>query len=66
VARLRITQGPLSRPAAARSAPARRRRGPLDAAAERQLAESLAGTPDGPLKEALLKLGRGVLREPHR
>ncbi|MFT4251054.1 MAG: DUF721 domain-containing protein, partial [Caulobacter sp.] len=39
-----------------------RRRPPLDAAQERDLANSLVEQPDGPLKEALLKLGRGVLR----
>jgi hypothetical protein len=63
VARLRIVQGPLSRPAATKgAAPSRRARPPLDAAAERALADSLAATPDGPLKAALLRLGRGVLR----
>jgi hypothetical protein len=67
VARLRITQGPLTRPpVAARSTGSRRKRGPLDAAAERQLADSLADTREGPLKQALLKLGREVLREPRR
>jgi hypothetical protein len=66
VARLRITQGPLSRPVATKSTPTRRKRGPLDAAAERQLAESLAAAPEGPLKQALMKLGREVLREPRR
>jgi hypothetical protein len=37
-------------------------RPPLDAAAEQALADSLAETPDGPLKAALLRLGREVLR----
>jgi hypothetical protein len=63
VARLRIVQGPLTRTAARAAAPIRRARPPLDAAAERKLADELAATPDGPLKAALLRLGREVLRE---
>jgi hypothetical protein len=63
VARLRIVQGPLTRAAARGAAPIRRARPPLDAAAERRLADQLAATPDGPLKAALLRLGREVLRE---
>jgi hypothetical protein len=63
VARLRIVQGPLTRTAARTAAPIRRARPPLDAAAERKLADELAATPDGPLKAALLRLGREVLRE---
>jgi hypothetical protein len=63
VDRLRIVQGPLRR--AARAEPAKPRpRGPLDAAAERELAESLAGLPEGPLKNALTRLGREVMRGP--
>jgi hypothetical protein len=63
VARLRIVQGPLSKPlTAANAAQVRRTRKPLDAAAERKLAEGLAGAPEGPLKSALLRLGREVLR----
>jgi hypothetical protein len=63
VARLRIVQGPLTRPASAKGAASiRRARPPLDAATERALAEGLAATPDGPLKAALLRLGREVLR----
>jgi hypothetical protein len=63
VARLRIVQGPLSKPAtAAAASPVRRSRAPLDAAAERELTGSLAETRDGPLKTALLRLGREVLR----
>jgi hypothetical protein len=62
VQKLRIVQGPLRpSPDAAAAAP-RRRATPLDAAQEAKLAESLAETPEGRLKEALLKLGRGVLR----
>jgi len=64
VARLRIVQGPLTTPAAtSRPRPSSRRaRGPLDAAAERSLAEGLADLRDGPLKQALARLGREVLR----
>jgi len=62
VARLRIVQGPLSRAAAAKSPPRRRTRPPLDASAERALADSLEGARDGPLKTALLRLGREVMR----
>ena len=64
VARLRIVQGPLSRTmtAAKPPAPRRRARPPLDAAAEQALSDGLAATPDGPLKEALARLGREVLR----
>jgi hypothetical protein len=67
VTRLRIVQGPV-RPSAAATGPSavakarRRGNGPLDAALEAELAESLAGVPDGALKTSLLKLGRGVLR----
>ncbi|PIB90440.1 DUF721 domain-containing protein [Caulobacter sp. FWC2] len=62
VTRLRIVQGPVK--AAAAQAPQRpRRKPPLDAAQEKQLSDSLAGQPDGDLKDALLKLGRGVLRD---
>jgi hypothetical protein len=75
VAKLRIVQGPLSRDAsrdagragaAKPAAPIRRARPPLDAAAERKLAEDLAATPDGPLKNALLRLGREVMRDNKR
>jgi len=60
-------QGPLRGVAkrvgpAARTLAARRAQGPLDAAAERKLADDLASFPDGPLKAALIKLGREVLR----
>ena len=62
VQKLRIVQGPL-RPAV-EGAPAapRKRAAPLDAAQEARLATALAETPDGPLKDALMRLGRGVLR----
>lgn len=61
VTRLRIVQGVLKKPDAA--PPRRRSKAPLDAAAERDLADSLAAEPDGPLKSALIKLGREVLRD---
>jgi hypothetical protein len=59
VQKLRIVQGPLRRPD---PPPPRRRPAPLDAALEARLAADLAETPDGKLKDALMKLGRGVLR----
>ena len=67
VERLRIVQGPL-RGAAKRAGSTdkatvrRRAAGPLDAAAEKALADGLAAFPDGPLKAALARLGREVLR----
>jgi hypothetical protein len=61
VTRLRIVQGPVR--AAQAAAPQRpRRRGPLDAAAEKALADGLAEAPDGPLKVALTRLGREIMR----
>ena len=68
VERLRIVQGPVRPLPAAEGKPAaevklrRRSRAPLDAAEEAQLAASLAAAPEGPLKRALLRLGREVLR----
>ncbi len=59
VQKLRIVQGPLQH---VRAKPAPRRRAPLDAAQEARLAESLADAPEGRLKDALIALGRGVLR----
>ena len=62
VQKLRIVQGPL-RPASETVQPApRKRAAPLDAAKEAQLARDLADAPDGPLKDALTRLGRAVLR----
>ena len=62
VAKLRIVQGPLTRVSASpRQAPGRRRP-PLAADQEAELAAGLADCPDGPLKAALLRLGREVLR----
>lgn len=62
VDRLRIVQGPLRHPTPDAAKPVRRRPTPLDAAQEAALARSLAETPESPLKDALLALGRGVLR----
>ena len=45
---------------------ARRRKAPLDAAQEAELEEGLAKAPDSPLKDALTKLGREVLRNADR
>jgi len=61
VTRLRIVQGVLKKADA--PPPRRRSKAPLDAAAEQQLAEGLAAQPDSPLKAALLRLGREVLRD---
>ena len=67
VAKLRIVQGRVKPPPAqvqaAAAAKARRRRiQPLDAAKEAELEQGLAQAKDGPLKQALLRLGREVLR----
>ncbi|MEW5684487.1 MAG: DciA family protein [Pseudomonadota bacterium] len=61
VQKLRIVQGPLQRTEAAPKQ--RQRKVPLDAAQEAKLAEGLAEAPDGGLKDALMALGRGVLRK---
>jgi len=64
VGRLRIVQGPLKPRAEAPATPRRSRRAaPLDAAREAELAASLQDAPEGPLKAALTRLGRSVLRE---
>jgi hypothetical protein len=67
VTKLRIVQGPVrptaAAPGAAATAKARRRNAPLDAALEAELAQGLAAAPDGPLKAALMKLGRAVYRQ---
>jgi len=64
VDKLRIAQGPVKPPTAvaASTRGARRRIDPLDAAAEAELARSLATAPDG-LKAALASLGRAVLSD---
>ena len=62
---LRIVQGPLRHPSAARAGlarPSRRVATPLDSALEAKLADSLSNMPDGDLKAALTRLGREVLR----
>ena len=61
VNKLRIVQGPL-RGLAAEARPQPRRAPPLDAAQEAELNRSLDEVPESPLKAALLRLGRGVLR----
>ena len=65
VTRLRIVQGPVRVGARdkASQTPRRRKAGPLDAAAEAELSQGFAAQPDGPLKEALIRLGRAVLRQ---
>lgn len=68
VAKLRIVQGPVRRAeagqAAAKAAQARRRRvQPLDAGAESELESGLDPLVEGPLKVALRRLGREVLRQ---
>jgi hypothetical protein len=68
VSRLRIVQGPVRRAAtgqsAAKAAHARRRRAqPLDAGLEAELEAGLDPLAEGPLKTALRRLGREVLRE---
>jgi hypothetical protein len=68
VAKLRIVQGPVRPPptalAAAKAGRARRLRAqPLDAELEAQLEAGLAPFDDGPLKDALRRLGREVLRQ---
>ena len=58
--RLRIVQGPV-RPPASAGQPPRRRKPPLDAGAEAALAASVEKA-DPKLQDALLRLGREVLR----
>jgi hypothetical protein len=62
VQKLRVVQGPLRHKPEAPRAPARRIQ-PLDAAQEAQLTEGLAKAKDGRLRDALIRLGRGVLRQ---
>ena len=64
---LRIVQRPLARTRSRSAATARtgsgRTRTPLDVGDERRLASELESFPDGPLKRALHRLGREVLRD---
>ena len=67
MAKLRIVQGRIKPPPAdaqaQRAAKARRKKAqPLDAAEEAALEQGLAKAEEGPLKQALRKLGREVLR----
>jgi len=65
VSRLRIVQGLVRAPVAASTAAApvlRRRKAPLSAAQEAELSKGLADAPEGPLKGALQRLGRAVMR----
>jgi hypothetical protein len=67
VDRLRVVQGVVKRAQAvagpAQAAQSRRRRAqPLDAGLEAELAASVERAPEGPLKTALIRLGREVLR----
>ncbi|HZC16969.1 MAG TPA: DUF721 domain-containing protein, partial [Caulobacteraceae bacterium] len=64
VERLRIVQGVVKRAAVASPAAQayRRRAQPLDAGLEAELVASVARAPEGPLKTALIRLGREVLR----
>jgi hypothetical protein len=71
VGKLRIVQGPvkarINAPAKASNAvKTRRRLAPVDAAAEADLQTGLAKAADGPLKTALTRLGREVLRNTER
>lgn len=64
VEKLRIVQGPVRKAAAVATkpkAPRPRPLAPLDAAAEAELARAAEPAP-GPLREALVRLGRGALR----
>lgn len=65
VARLRIVQGPVRKAEPQVSGQARRRKPPLDAAVEAGLEAGLAPAGEGPLKDALLRLGREVMRRDH-
>jgi hypothetical protein len=56
-------QGPLTAQPQRAAVTPRRAKPPLDAAEEATLASQ---TPDGPLKDALVRLGREVLRTPSR
>lgn len=61
VEKLRIVQGPVRVQASAPKA-TRRRNAPLDAAVEAELEKGLEAAPEGPLKTALMRLGREVAK----
>lgn len=63
VGKLRIVQGPVKPTPAPVQARAPRRSGPLDAAREEALSQSLSKAREGPLKDALTSLGRAVLKQ---
>lgn len=63
VSKLRIVQGPVRKIDTPVIGSGRRRKAPLDAAAEAEIEAGLAEAPDGPLKAALRTLGREVLRK---
>ncbi|MDB5439787.1 MAG: hypothetical protein JWM33_2214 [Caulobacteraceae bacterium] len=62
VEKLRIVQGPVRPQPGLPQVSRVRRKPPLDAAQEAELAEGLADQPDSPLKAALTRLGREVMR----
>jgi hypothetical protein len=62
VSKLRIVQGPVKAAGAPKAQARSRRKGPLDAAVEADLAQGLENAPESPLKAALLRLGREVMR----
>jgi hypothetical protein len=62
VEKLRIVQGPVKAAPRTGSVPKRTRKAPMDAGREAELNASLKDAPDG-LREALQRLGRGVLRD---
>jgi hypothetical protein len=62
IGKLRIIQGPVKAHGTRPQAKRRRSKGPLDAAAEKTLAEGLKDAPEGPLKNALTQLGREIVR----
>lgn len=59
--KLRIVQGPI-KTASGGAQPRARRKGPLDAATEAELSRGLEPLDEGPLKSALTRLGREVMR----
>ncbi len=63
--KLRIVQGPVRKAEPARAGAPKRRKPPLDAAAEAALEAEMAGQPEDALKAALRNLGREVLRRDH-